>query len=160
MPKGIPNKKPTPPPVEEVAAVAAAPEVDEDAELARLIAEDDAAKAASDADIKAQAEARAEQARTAEAKAVLMKQAEALDMTIDNRWSAETLAEKVLAAQEAKKAADEATFIKAAKVWVYLLRGAYPTEDQKHFAGETIQVTPEIAERWYEAGVARPGKAV
>jgi hypothetical protein len=145
MPRNIPNPKP--------------PEIDEDAELARLIAEDERAKAESDAKLEAEAADRAEQQRTADAKGVLLDQAEALDLVVDRRWSVETLAEKVLEAQEAKKAADEAAFTKAAKVWVFLLKSAYPVEDKKHFAGETIQVTPEIADKWYVAGVARPGRA-
>lgn len=144
MPKGIPNL--------------ATPIVDEDAEIARLIAEDEAEKDEAEAALAAAAEARAEQARTADAKAVLFSQADALDLSVDARWSVETLAEKVLEAQDAKKAADRAAFDGAQKVWVYLLRGAFPTEDKKCFAGETIEVTPEIAEKWYEAGVARPGK--
>jgi hypothetical protein len=144
MPKGIPNPK---------------PELDEDAELARLIAEDEAAKAASDAKLKADAEARAEQARTAEAKAVLLQQADALDLAVDDDWSVETLAEKVQEAQEAKKAAENAAFTKAANVWVFLLRDAWRVEDEKHLAGETIQVTAAIAEKWYVAGVASPGVA-
>jgi hypothetical protein len=150
MTKGIPNnpKPPTPPEVD-----------DEDAELARLIAEDEAAKAATNAALEAEAEERAEKQRTTEAKAVLLQQAEALDMDVDDSWSVETLAEQVLAAQRAKKAATKAAFTKAANVWVFLLRDAWRVEDEKHVAGETIQVTPDIAEKWYVAGVARPGRA-
>jgi hypothetical protein len=144
MPRGIPN-----PP----------PEEDEDAELGRLIAEEEAAKAESEAALAAQAEDRAEQQRTAEAKEVLLGQAEALGLKVHHRWSVETLAKRVLEAQEAAKQAEEAKFTEAPKVWVYLNRAAYPVEDKKHMAGETIEVTPEIAEKWYEAGVARPGKA-
>jgi len=95
----------------------------------------------------------------AEAKKVLTAQAKALGVEIDGRWSVDTLAEKVLEAQDAKRDADAADFIERATVWVLLLRDGFPVEDEKHLAGETILVTPEIAERWYEAGVARPGKA-
>ena len=73
-------------------------------------------------------------------------------------WSPETLAERVLEAQEAEKAEAKQAFDAADKVWVVLLRGAFPVADEKHLAGETIAVTPEIAEKWYEAGVARPGR--
>src|SRR5688572_12269122 len=114
MPRGIPNHPP------------AKVEEDEDAELARMIAEDEAAKAESDAALAAQAEERAEQQRTADAKIVLLEQAEALGLKVHHRWSVETLAERVLEAQEAAKQAEEAKFADAPKVWVFLLRGAYP----------------------------------
>jgi hypothetical protein len=44
-------------------------------------------------------------------------------------------------------------------VWVYLLHDAWPVEDERHNAGETIEVTEAMADLWFEAGVARPGKA-
>jgi len=96
---------------------------------------------------------------TTEAMKVLKAQARALGMDIDGRWSVDTLAEKVAEAQEAKKEAEIASDMERSTVWVFLLRDGFPFEDVKRLAGETIQVTPEIAERWYEAGVARPGKA-
>jgi hypothetical protein len=97
--------------------------------------------------------------QTAEAKKVLLSQADALGMEVDKRWSVDTLAEKVLEAQESAKDADLAAFAAAPKVWVFLLRDGWPVADERHNAGETIAVTQEIADKWYEAGVARPGKA-
>lgn len=168
MPRGIPNPKPAP-----------ALEQDDDAELARMIAEEAAeqTKAAIAAAVEAaRAEAFAEgvaaakaelepvaDSRPAEEIAVAMEvlrgQAEALRLDVDPAWSPEELAERVLQAQEAARAADKQAFAKADKVWVFLLRDGFPVEDEKRFAGETIQVTPEIAEKWYVAGVARPGTA-
>lgn len=94
-----------------------------------------------------------------EAKKVLMGQAAALGLDVDGRWSVDTLAEKVAEAQDAKRDAEVKETKARSTVWVYLLRDGFPVEDEKHLAGETIQVTPEIAERWYVAGVARPGAA-
>jgi len=93
-----------------------------------------------------------------EAKKVLLEQAKALDLTVDKRWSVDTLAEKVLEAEEARKLKDKAAATAEADTWVFLLRDGFPVEDEKHLAGETIKVSRAIAERWYEAGVARPGK--
>ena len=97
--------------------------------------------------------------QTAEAKKVLLAQADALGLEVDKRWSVDTLAEKVLEAQDHAKEAEKAAFAASPKVWVFLLRDGWPVEDEKHFKGETIEVTQEIADKWYEAGVARPGKA-
>jgi hypothetical protein len=93
-----------------------------------------------------------------EASQVLKDQAKALDLAIDPEWDTDTLAVKVLEAQEAAAEADKAAFEAARKVPVFLLRDAWPVADERHNAGETIDVTEEIAEKWYEAGVARPGK--
>ncbi len=94
-----------------------------------------------------------------EAKAVLVEQAAALGLKVDARWSVDTLAEKVLEAEEAANQAAKSEFAAAPKVWVYLLRDGWPVADERHNAGETIEVTQEIADKWYEALVARPGKA-
>lgn len=97
--------------------------------------------------------------QTAEAKKVLLEQAKALKLTVDPAWDVDDLALNVMEAQDKAKEADKAAFAAAPKVWVYLLRDGWPVEDERHNAGETIEVTPEIADKWYEAGVARPGKA-
>lgn len=91
-----------------------------------------------------------------EAKKVLLEQAEVLRLTVDKRWSVDTLAARVLEAQEAKDAADKAEFAASAKENVVLLRDAWPVADEKHLAGETIAVPRDIATKWYVAGVARP----
>jgi len=96
---------------------------------------------------------------TREAKEVLLAQAKALSLKVDARWSVDTLAERVLEAQEISAAEAKAEFVAAPKVWVFLLRDGWPVADERHNAGETIAVTEEIAEKWYVAGVARPGKA-
>lgn len=97
--------------------------------------------------------------QTAEAKKVLLDQAKALGLTVDPKWDVDDLAIHVLEAQDAAKLAEKAKYDASPKVWVYLLRDGWPTEDDKHLAGETVEVTPEIADKWFEAGVARPGKA-
>lgn len=130
MPKGIPNPKPT---------------VDEDAELAAMIAAEEADKAKASRDL-------------GEANQVLKDQAKALSLVIDPSWDTDTLAGKVLDAQEAAAEAAKAAFEAARKVPVFLLRDAWPVADERHDAGETVNVTQEIADKWYDAGVARPGK--
>lgn len=95
----------------------------------------------------------------AEARKVLLGQAATLGLDVNKHWSTETLAEKVLEAQNAQREEKNAEFDAKATVWVYLLRAAFPKEDERHKIGETVLVTPELADRWYEAGVARPGKA-
>lgn len=95
-----------------------------------------------------------------EARKVLLEQAKALDIDVDRRWSVDTLAERVQEAQEAQKEAKTRAVKEAADVWVFLLRDAFPVEDEKHVAGETIQVPQKMAEYWYDNGVARPGKAL
>jgi hypothetical protein len=87
---------------------------------------------------------------------VLREQAAALDLVVDHEWDADELAAHVLRAQEAKDAADKAAFDASAKESVSLLRDAWPVADEKHLAGETIEVPHDIAVKWYVAGVARP----
>ncbi len=96
---------------------------------------------------------------TVAAKKVLLDQAKALGLPVDKRWSVDTLAERVLEAEEIANLAAKEAFTASPKVWVYLLRDGWPVADERHNAGETIEVTQEIADKWYEAGVARPGKA-
>ncbi|WP_127524074.1 hypothetical protein [Mesorhizobium sp. Z1-4] len=94
----------------------------------------------------------------AQAKQTLRKQARELGLEVDNRWSVETLAEKVVEAQfDAADRADQEVISKS-DTWIYLLKGAWPTSQQKHFAGEVIKVPEEMAFRWYEAGAARPAR--
>lgn len=97
--------------------------------------------------------------QTADAKKLLLDQARVLSLKVDPAWNVDDLAFHVLEAEEAKTAADAAEFAAAPKVWVFLLRDGWPVADERHNAGETIEVTQEIADKWYEAGVARPGKA-
>ena len=93
-----------------------------------------------------------------EARKVLLEQAAALDIEVGGRWSVETLADKVREAQEAKDAADKAKFKATAKTPVFLLRDAFPVTDEKHLAGETIDVPVEMARTWIAAGVARDAR--
>lgn len=90
---------------------------------------------------------------------ILEAQAKQLDIKVDKRWSLDTLAEKVQEAQAAKSAEKSAAIKAKADTWVLLLRDAFPVEDEKHLAGETIHVPKSMAEYWYDNGVARPGKA-
>lgn len=91
-----------------------------------------------------------------EAVKVLRDQARTLGLEIDGRWSVETLAEKVKEAQEANSAKQTEAIRASSDTAVYLLRDAFPVEDEKHLAGETITVPAEMAKYWYRAGVARP----
>jgi len=90
----------------------------------------------------------------AEAKEVLLAQAKALGLKVDKRWSVETLAESVAEAQEAAKEAAAAAFAEAKKTPVKLLRDAWPLADERHNAGEVIDVPVALARHWIEAGVA------
>ncbi|HYE25093.1 MAG TPA: hypothetical protein VEG32_07830 [Clostridia bacterium] len=89
---------------------------------------------------------------------VLQQQAKVLGLAVDGRWSVDTLAEKVAEAQEAKREADAEAIREASDTWVYMIRDGFAVEDERLRAGGTFQVPSEIAERWYECGVARPGK--
>lgn len=93
-----------------------------------------------------------------DAKKVLLDQAAALGMKVDARWSVDTLAERVLEAQDMAKAAAKAEFAKTTKVKVRLLRDGFPEEDVKVLAGDTCMVTEDIAFRWYDLGVAVPAR--
>lgn len=120
------------------------PADDEDPEIARLIAADEAAKSASVTNRQG----------LDEAKKVLLGQAAALGLKVDARWSPDTLAERVLEAQEAAKNEQIDDFAKAKKTPVRLLRDAFPVEDEKHLAGEVIDVPIEMAKEWISIGVA------
>lgn len=91
----------------------------------------------------------------AQAKQTLLAQARELGLEVDKRWSVETLAEKVVEAQfmaeetAAQKIHDESD------TWVCLLRGAWPTSERKHMAGEVIKVPEWMAEQWSTSGAAR-----
>lgn len=89
-------------------------------------------------------------------KKVLLGQAAGLGMKVDARWSIDTLAEKVLEAQEAKTAAETQAIKDAADTWVFMLRDGFAVEDEKLKTGGTFKVAEWIAKRWYKAGVARP----
>jgi hypothetical protein len=94
--------------------------------------------------------------RQHEAKKFLLGQAGALGMHVDGRWSVDTLAEKVLEAQEAKKAGETQAIKDAADTWVFMIRDGWAVEDEKCAAGGTYKVPAWIAKRWYVAGGARP----
>lgn len=91
-----------------------------------------------------------------EAKKVLLGQAKVLGLEVDGRWSVDTLAEKVLEAQEAKSEAEKQAIRDASDTAVYMIRDGFAVEDEKLRAGGTFSVPSEIAKRWYKAGVARP----
>jgi hypothetical protein len=91
-----------------------------------------------------------------EAKKVLLGQAKVLGMEVDGRWSVDTLAEKVLEAQEAKTEAETQAIKDASDTLVFMLRDGFAVEDEKIKTGTTAMVPEWIAKRWYKAGVARP----
>lgn len=88
----------------------------------------------------------------------LESRAASAGLKVDKRWSDETLAEKLVEFQESQKEAEAKAVEAASDTWVYLLRDAFPSEDVKCLVGQTIKVPAKVAEHWYEAGVARPGK--
>lgn len=91
-----------------------------------------------------------------EAAKVLRDQARSMGLEIDGRWSVETLAEKVQEAQQERSTKQAEETRASSDTAVYLLRDAFPVEDEKHRKGETIIVPAEMAKYWYKAGVARP----
>lgn len=91
---------------------------------------------------------------------VLKKQARALGLKVDPSWSVDMLAEEVAIAQEAKKEADADAIRDASDTWVFMLKDGFAVEDERLKAGGTFKVPQATAERWYECGVARPGKPV
>lgn len=93
-------------------------------------------------------------ADTDEAKKVLLAQARVLGLEVDGRWAVETLAEKVQEAQEASAEDQRKKFAEAKKIPVQLLRDAFPQEDEKHLAGEVIDVPIDMAKAWFASGVA------
>lgn len=93
-------------------------------------------------------------ADTKDAKKVLLEQAAALELEVDGRWSVETLAEKVLEAQEAKEESEREAIRSAKKIPVLLKRNAFVTADEKHFKGEVVEVPVPMAKEWIRLGVA------
>jgi hypothetical protein len=89
---------------------------------------------------------------------VLKKQAAVLGMDVDGRWSVDTLAEKVAEAQEAKKEADAQAIRDASDTWVVMIRDGFAVEDERLRAGGTFKVPSATADRWFERGLARPGR--
>lgn len=93
-------------------------------------------------------------ADTKDAKKVLLEQAAVLELEVDGRWSVETLAEKVLEAQEAKEEADRQAIRNAKKIPVLLKRNAFVSADEKHLKGSIVDVPVQMARDWIKAGVA------
>jgi hypothetical protein len=91
---------------------------------------------------------------TKEAHKVLLEQAHVLNLTVDKRWSTETLAEKVVEAQEAQADREQADFAAAKKTPVLLRKNAFPIAGQKAWAGQVIEVPIAMAKKWLAEGVA------
>lgn len=91
-----------------------------------------------------------------EAKKILLGQAKALGVEVDGRWSVDTLAEKVLEAQEAQTEAETQAIRDSSDTAVFMLRDGFAVADEKLATGGTFMVPDWIARRWYKAGVARP----
>lgn len=91
-----------------------------------------------------------------EAKKVLLGQAKALGLEVDGRWSVDTLAEKVLEAQEAQIEAEAQSIRDSSDTAVFMLRDGFAVADEKLRTGGTFMVPDWIARKWYKAGVARP----
>lgn len=93
-------------------------------------------------------------ADTKEAHKVLLEQAKALGLDVDGRWSTETLAEKVLEAQEGREAREQREYTEAKKTPVRLLRNAFPVVGTKVLKGEIVEVPIALAKQWLREGVA------
>jgi hypothetical protein len=91
---------------------------------------------------------------TKEAHKVLLEQAKVLDLTVDKRWSTETLAEKVLEAQANAAEREQADFAAAKKTPVLLRKNAFPIAGQKAWAGQVVEVPIAMAKKWLAEGVA------
>lgn len=96
---------------------------------------------------------------TKEAHKVLLEQAKVLDLTVDKRWSTETLAEKVLEAQENAAEREQAEFDAAKKTPVLLRKNAFPLAGQKAMAGTVVEVPIAMAKQWIAEGVAERADA-
>lgn len=89
-----------------------------------------------------------------EARKVLLEQAKVLGLEVDGRWSTETLAEKVLEAQEGQEAAEQRQYAEAKKVPVLLKRNAFPVVGTKALKGSVVEVPIALAKQWIAEGVA------
>lgn len=90
---------------------------------------------------------------------VMMEQARVMGLKVDQRWSDETLSEKIAGHTETLAEKEAENIRKNSDTWVLLKKGAFPTSRIKYLAGETVQVPKDMARRWYEAGVAIPADA-
>jgi hypothetical protein len=89
-----------------------------------------------------------------EAKKVLLGQAKALGLKIDARWSVDTLAEKVLEAQETLTEREDAAIRDASDTWVFCIRDCWlGTEKQR--ANSVIKAPKELYNNWKVTGAAR-----
>jgi hypothetical protein len=89
-----------------------------------------------------------------EAKKVLLGQARALGLEVDGRWSVDTLAEKVLEAQETLTEREDAAIRNASDTWVFCIRDCWlGTEKQR--AGSVIKAPKELYNNWKATGAAR-----
>ena len=84
----------------------------------------------------------------------LLKQAEELGITVDNRWNEATLQSKIDEALAAKAEPKEQT------TPVLLLRAYWPEEDGRVEAGKTIDVPVSVARELIKAGIAERADAL
>lgn len=89
-----------------------------------------------------------------EAKKVLLGQAAALGLEVDGRWSVDTLAEKVLEAQESLEEREAAAIKAASDTWVYCIRDCF-LATEKNRAGSIIRAPKELYSNWKATGAAR-----
>lgn len=91
---------------------------------------------------------------TTEAKKVLLGQAAALGLKVDARWSVDTLAEKVLEAQETQSEREAEAIRQSADTWVYCIRDCW-LGTEKHPARSVIQAPKDLYNNWKATGAAR-----
>lgn len=89
-----------------------------------------------------------------EERKTLLAQARALGMEVDGRWSVETLAEKIMEAQEEVQAREAEEIRTTSDTWVYCIRDCF-LATEKHKAGAVIRAPKELYLRWKATGAAR-----
>ena len=90
----------------------------------------------------------------AEPRKVLLAQARTLKMEVDGRWSTDTLAEKVLEAQEAHEQNEAQAILDASDTWVYAIRDCFLGTEKKP-ATSVFMAPKQLYNNWKPAGACR-----
>lgn len=93
-------------------------------------------------------------ADTDDAVKVMIEQAATLGLKIDKRWSPETLAQKIVEAQDALISDEQRAFDAAPKTPVRLKKDAFLITDVRSRAGAVVGVPVEMARYMIDNGVA------
>lgn len=85
---------------------------------------------------------------------VLEAQARTLGLKIDQRWSVDTLAKRVLQAQERAAAQEQVAVKQSSDTWIFCLRDCF-VGTEKFQAGSVTKAPKELYQRFKETGAAR-----